>query len=119
MLAEKLADRLMMRVYVPLSAVVSLDKTGRLLGLCQFDTAFGGNRMCVEPGAEKLLFLTNHPEGSRVLSSEDQANLKRLAALAPGVPVRVFVCGEDIGCVEVRTDGRKLPACKTQSPMVY
>ena len=84
---EKLAEMLMMRVYVPFSAVVSVDEQGGVVALCQFDTAFAGETM------------TNHPEGRPELTEEDERNAHRL--LARRKDARIFIVGEDVGCMEV------------------
>ncbi len=99
---EGLAERLMMRVYVPFSAVVSLDEMGGVLLLDQFDTAFAGETMTVDPRAAEVWLMTNHPEGRRELTEADERNARRL--LAKKKDVRVFIVGEDVGCIEVEIE---------------
>ena len=96
---EGLAERLMMRVYVPFSAVVSLDEMGRVLLLDQFDTAFAGETMTFDPCAAEVWLMTNHPEGRPELTEEDERNAHRL--LARRKDARIFIVGEDVGCMEV------------------
>ena len=96
---QKLAEMLMMRVYVPFSAVVSLDERGEVLLLDQFDTAFAGETMTFDPGAAEVWLMTNHPEGRRELTEEDERNVRRL--LAERKDARVFIVGEDVSCIEV------------------
>ena len=96
---ERLAEMLMMRVYVPFSAVVSLDERGRVLLLDQFDTAFAGETMTMEPRAAEVWLMTNHPEGRRELTEADERNVRRL--LERRKDARVFIVGEDVGCIEV------------------
>lgn len=99
---EELAERLMMRVYVPFSAVVSLDEMGGVLLLDQFDTAFAGETMTVDPRAAEVWLMTNHPEGRRELTEADERNARRL--LAKKKDARVFIVGEDVGCIEVEIE---------------
>ena len=96
---EKLAEMLMMRVYVPFSAVVSVDEQGEVMALCQFDTAFAGETMTFDPCAAEVWLMTNHPEGRPELTEEDERNARRL--LARRKDARIFIVGEDMGCIEV------------------
>lgn len=96
---RRLADMLMMRVYTPFSAVAAVDESGRVLSLCQFDTLFAGESMTFDEAGAQVWLLTNHPDGRRSLTREDEANVRRL--LARRRDARVFIAGEDIGCVEV------------------
>ncbi len=96
---EKLAEMLMMRVYVPFSAVVSVDEQGGVVALCQFDTAFAGETMTFDPCAAEVWLMTNHPEGRPELTEEDERNAHRL--LARRKDARIFIVGEDVGCMEV------------------
>lgn len=101
---EMLADMLMKRVYVPFSAVVSAAADGEILSLCQFDTAFAGERMAFDGRAAEVWLLSHHPEGRREMTEEDAANLKRLRCRASHARVRFFLVGEDTGCAEVEIE---------------
>ena len=101
---EMLADMLMKRVYVPFSAVVSAAADGEILSLCQFDTAFAGERMAFDGRAAEVWLLSHHPEGRREMTAEDAANLNRLRCRASHARVRLFLVGEDTGCAEVEIE---------------
>lgn len=108
---QRLYERLLRRVYVPLSLVVLVDDAGTLRALCQFDTAFS------EPDVEDMMreagacggdmqagtvwLITHHPEGRTTLDREDRHNLRRLLQETRGMRVCAFVSGEETGCVKV------------------
>lgn len=92
---------LMARVYVPFSAVVAWTEDGEILSLCQFDTAFAGERMTFDERAAEIWLMSYHPEGLRAMTEEDAANLSRLRRRAGNARVRFFLVGEDTGCAEV------------------
>ncbi len=98
-LAEKLAERLMKRVWTPFSALIALDQAGNILDICQFDTMFG-NMDIVSQEADRFLLLTNHPEGYEKPYQEDRENYRRIHAMAKGREVCAFICGENTDCVE-------------------
>ena len=102
--ADALAEMLMMRVYVPFSAVVSVAEDGEILSLCQFDTAFAGERMTFDARGAEIWLMSHHPEGLREMTEADAANLSRLRRMAGNARVRFFLVGEDTGCVEVEIE---------------
>ncbi len=103
-LQHRIAGKLLNNVYYPVSAVISLDAQDNVLDMCMFDTEFAGAQMHVDRTAQQIWLMTNHPEGWRKLRREDVENLKRLKKLADGLPISVFITGEDIGCIEVTVE---------------
>ncbi len=92
---------LLENVYHPVTAIVSLDAQGSILAIEMFDTL--EYHVCVReaPGCEQVWLLSQHPEGRSKLYAEDVYRAMQLRARLHGKPLRVFVTGEDMGCVEV------------------
>lgn len=97
---QSISAALLERVFHPVTAVVSLDAAGEVLDLYLFDTEFARADVPGVPGTKQLWMLTNHPEGCRYLNDHDWKNIRDLRRRAPGVPLRVFITGEDVGCFE-------------------
>ena len=95
---QRMAERMMRRVYVPFTMVVSLDADGCVIDLCQVDTQFGAEHIVLAPDAARIWLMTNHPEGQTRLNEWDVANLCWILERAGSAQVCVFVVGEDIGC---------------------
>lgn len=92
---------LLENVYHPVTAIVSLDAQENILAIELFDTL--EYRACVReaPGCEQVWLLSQHPEGRAKLYEEDVYRAMQLRARLHGKRLRVFVTGEDMGCVEV------------------
>ena len=103
---EKWAQRLMARVYVSFSAALSFDREGRIIELFQFDTFFPEGEIIVAKDAAQVWLMSNHPEGMRRMMQEDWQNLRRVQEAAGGAKVRMFLAGEELGCVEVEIQRR-------------
>lgn len=97
----EISRALLENIYHAVTAVVSLDEDGRILGIALVDTA--GYDACVreEAGCAEVWLMSQHPEGSTGLYEEDMRRLACLRARLPGGRVRAFVTCEDFGCVEV------------------
>ena len=98
---RKLAEELMIHVYYPVSAVVSMDDQGNCLAVRMFDTLFAGDCMVVHPDAAVVYLMSNHPEGRREPYPQDLENLEALKAKISGIEIRLIITGEDIGCIEI------------------
>ena len=103
---EKWAQRLLARVYVSFSAALSFDREGRIIELFQFDTFFPEGEIIVAKDAAQVWLMSNHPEGMRRMMQEDWQNLRRVQEAAGGAKVRMFLVGEELGCVEVEIQRR-------------
>ena len=64
---KEIARALLIHVYHPVSAVVSLDGIGGVMDVFLFDTKFAGARIKVHECAKEVALITNHPEGSMSL----------------------------------------------------
>lgn len=98
---EEWARRLMARVYVAFSAVLSLDEEGKVIELFQFDTFFPNGEIVIAKNAAQVWLMSNHPEGMRLMTQEDWQNLRRVREATGGARVRMFLAGEELDCVEV------------------
>lgn len=103
---EKWAQRLMARVYVSFSAALSFDCEGKIIELFQFDTFFPEGEIIVAKDAAQVWLMSNHPEGMRRMMQEDWQNLRRVQEAAGRAKVRMFLAGEELGCVEVEIQRR-------------
>lgn len=97
----RISRALLENIFHPVTAVVSLDEAGRVLAAELFDTF--GYGVCVReaPGCEQVWLMSQHPEGRAELYDEDRRRAAQLRARLRGRSVRVFVTGEDLGCVEI------------------
>ena len=96
---QQLADALMSSVYCPVAALVSLDEGGTLLGLRLFDTQYAPLPAPAE-GCAAVWLIFGHPDGWRALHPAEEERLAELRALAGEKSVRVFLAGEELGCIE-------------------
>lgn len=97
----EISRALLENVYYAVTAVVSLDENGRIMSVQLFDTV--GCDVCVreEAGCAEVWLMSQHPEGREKLYEEDERRAAYLRARLRGGRVRVFVTGEDLGCVEI------------------
>ena len=98
---RKLAEELMIHVYYPVSAVISMDDAGNCLRVRMFDTLFAGEAMAVHPDAALVYLMSNHPEGWKEPYPQDLENFEALKTKMPGLEVHLIITGEDIGCIEI------------------
>jgi len=98
---EAISRALLEDIYYPVTALVSFDAQGNIVGFRMFDTL--GHGACVReaPDCEEVWLLSQHPEGRLELYEEDARRAMQLRERLHGKRLRVFVTGEDIGCVEV------------------
>ncbi len=91
-------------IYYPVTALVSLDAQGDVVGFRMFDTF--EYHACVReaPDCEEVWLLSQHPEGRAELYEEDIDRAMQLRERLHGKRLRVFVTGEDLGCVEVEPE---------------
>lgn len=105
---ERVSRALLENVFHPVTAVVSLDDQGGIISAELYDTEFCVDAVREAAGCCEVWMMTNHPDGDRALSEQDIYNAAILKSRMHGRMVRVFVTGEDIGCVEVPlTEGQK------------
>ncbi len=95
---ERIARALLAYTGALVSAVVSLDAAGGILGVCLFDTMFCAAHMRVEPGAAKVWMICNHPGGEKRVFPEEWRNFCCLHGLANGVPAALYLCSEYFPC---------------------
>jgi len=101
MVIRKLAEELMVRVYYPISAVVSLDENGRCLAVRMFDTMFAKTYLAIHRDAAQVYLLSNHPEGYEEPYPQDLENYEELSRIAAGIQIRFAITGEDVGYREI------------------
>ena len=101
---EQLASALLEDVYCPVTALVSLDARGAVLAVRLFDTQYAPLPNPAE-GCASALVLFGHPEGWRALHPEEERCLAQLRERLGGRPLRVFLAGDELGCVELSADG--------------
>lgn len=101
---EQLAFALLKDLYTPVTALVSLDARGALLEVRLFDTQYAP---LPEPaqGCASALVLFGHPDGWRALHPAEESRLSQLRERLSGRPVRVFLAGEELGCMELHEEG--------------
>lgn len=101
---EQLAFALLKDLYTPVTALVSLDARGALLEVRLFDTQYAP---LPEPaqGCASALVLFGHPDGWRALHPAEESRLSQLRERLGGRPVRVFLAGEELGCMELHEEG--------------
>lgn len=102
MTPQRLSDMLMRCVYVPFAAAISVKASGEIIGLFQFDAAFYTGEIDVRRDAWEIWLMFNHPEGGKRLTLAHVRALKRICRACPHARVRLFLCGEDVPCCEVR-----------------
>lgn len=67
---------------------------------------FPEGEIIVAKDAAQVWLMSNHPEGMRRMMQEDWQNLRRVQEAAGGAKVRMFLAGEELGCVEVEIQRR-------------
>lgn len=97
----QMAKRLFMRVYHPLTAVISMKGENQVLGLILLDTLFPTTEGCVSPEADLIYVIFNHPDGRQDFIEHEREIAGRIAQDAPGREIRVLLYGEDIGLMAV------------------
>ena len=96
---EQLAFALLKDLYTPVTALVSLDARGALLEVRLFDTQYAPLPALAE-GCAAVWLIFGHPDGWRALHPAEEERLAELRALAGEKSVRVFLAGEELGCIE-------------------
>ena len=101
MTPEPIARALMTHVYTRLTCVVALDAQGRIADGYLLDTLYARHavRAC-EHAAVYWVFL-GHPEGWTQMDELDEDVLDRLRDCVSPAPIRAFIAGEEVGCLEV------------------
>ncbi len=97
---EQIAEHLLIHVFYRVSAVVVVEDMKRTDGITIFDTEFGGAYAAVPARAQEIWLISNHPEGQTLPYAADWENVEHLRRRAPKARIRLFICGEDIGCIE-------------------
>ena len=97
---EQLADALLEGIYYPVTALASLDACGALLEVRLFDTQYAPLPAVAE-GCASALVLFGHPDGWRTLHPIEESRLSQLREELEGRPVRIFLAGEELGCLEL------------------
>lgn len=100
---EQLADALLDGIYYPVTALVSLDACGALLQVRLFDTQYAPLPAAAE-GCASVLVLFGHPDGWRTLHPIEESRLSQLRERLGGRPMRVFLAGEELGCLELNVE---------------
>lgn len=100
---DRVAEALLCDVYCPLTVLVSLNACGALMRLKLFDTLYAPLPM-PEVGCASVCLIFGHPDGWRAIHPVEQQRLAELRKLMNGRPVRVFLAGEELGCVELPED---------------
>ena len=103
---EQIAGALLEGIYSPVTALVSLDVRGALLEVRLFDTQYAPLPALAE-GCASALVLFGHPDGWRALHPVEERLLSQLRGRLGGKAVRVFLAGEELGCLELREEGTK------------
>ena len=101
MTPEEIAESCLICVYHDVTAVVSLDGNGGLLGLRLFDTRFGAEHLAVHPKAREVWLITRHADGWHGLYEEDRASIARVQSAVPQARLLVLIADEDTGCTQV------------------
>ena len=103
---RQIAEQMLTHVFYRVSAVVGIGETQRVCSMRMFDTEFGAAYMHVPENAREIWLISNHPEGQISPYEADLEHAERILRAAPGVRLRLFVCGEDIGCIDIAPDGK-------------
>lgn len=99
--AVEIARWLLISVYHPVSAVVRLDKRGKVQHVRLFDTEFGDLLETGLPEEGEVWLMSNHPDGSASLSEADILHIAQIRKARPAVHIRAFVTNEDFICREI------------------
>ena len=98
---KRVAEKLLRRVYYPMTALVCWGRRERLIAITLFDTGFMEKERLIPYGIRRIDLICSHPDGRRELTQEEIANCRWIASHARGVKLRVYVYGEDIGLLRV------------------
>lgn len=101
--ADQVAEALFSDVYCPMTALVSLNDCGDLIKLKLFDTLYAPLPM-PETDCASACLIFGHPDGWRALHPQERKRFRELRSLMDGKPVRIFLAGEELGCVEMLED---------------
>lgn len=101
---EQLAKALLEDLYTPVTALASLDANGALLEVRLFDTQYAPLPAPAE-GCASALVLFGHPDGWRALHPMEERHLAQLRGRLGGRPIRAFLAGEELGCIELSEVG--------------
>lgn len=97
---ERIATALLKQVFFEVSAIVSLDGDGRILGVFLFSTDWPENNMRIAEGAREVWLISNHPQGEQAPYPQDLRNCSTIAGMSKGISVRFFLCSEYFSCFE-------------------
>ena len=100
-MVERLAQALFRRVYYPITAVISMDEKGMVLGLVLLDSLFAGTQDAVATGAKAVHVVVNHPDGSISWTQEECTLVRGIERQAGEGALHVYLYGEDIGLIRV------------------
>lgn len=98
---ERMIDALLRYTGYPISALVSLGEGEKILDVRLFDTCWQAERMRIDPKADCILLISNHPYGQKTPYAQDFANAYSLRNMAGGRPVRLFLVSEYFPCREI------------------
>lgn len=96
----RIAENLLIHVFYRVSALVAVEDAQRVGSVRLFDTEFGEEYAVVPEHAQEIWLISNHPEGYPAPYAADLENMARIRRQALGAKLRLFICGEDIGCIE-------------------
>jgi len=97
---RKIAAALLESVFYRVSAVVSLDGHGGILGVALFSTDWPQGHMRISENAEEVWLISHHPDGGTLPDERDESNLRLLVSMAGGAKVRLFLSSEYYPCFE-------------------
>lgn len=97
---ERIARSLLEHVFYRASAVAVVKKGGGC-AIKVIDTEFGTSYVTLPEGAKEIWLISNHPEGQTAPYEADRENIRMIREQAPRARIRLFICGEDIGCREM------------------
>lgn len=96
-----IAAHLLTKIYYPVSALVCATASGGVLSLLLFDTLHHEPDVRIEPDAEEIWLMTNHPDGCPDLYEADKKNLEHLRMTAGTKRIRVYIANEDSGVTRI------------------
>lgn len=102
---RRIAKQLLIHVFYRMSAVVIPGEARNVCCVWMFDTVYGAVPARLPQEAREIWLISNHPEGQTSPYAADIKNIKRIYCAVPKARVRLFICGEDIGCMEVAQEG--------------
>lgn len=103
---KKVADALLNCVYHPITAVAALDARENIQEVRLFDTEFCTDAdFSFAANATEIAILFNHPEGWLEITEREREIFKQVRASVPQARIRVYLCGEEIGCRAIECEG--------------